>query len=132
MSIWCSLDHIGTIPGWPDEEPNHRGVVMSYASGFSNHYPTTDGTYEQPAAIATASVAPWCTPGWDQEVDDLDYPQAGEWLRLDVASWEYDWASGGVPTGKREGATVVLDEAAARSLAADLLAWADRPLLKPK
>lgn len=54
------------------------------------------------------------------------------WLRLDVTTAEHDFNAGGTPTGRYDCASVVLDEAAARALAADLLEWADTPKVHPR
>lgn len=135
MSIWCSWEHIGTHPTdgkWktPEGEPVPpegavRGNVLSYADGFSNHYPDLTGENERPACIELAHIAPWCTPGHSEP--DVDYDAVGGWLRLEVACpevvnyWEKD--DDGDPTIKPEGATVVLDEEAVRALRDDLTAW---------
>lgn len=122
------------------EHKAERGQVRAYREGFSNHYPDeTDG----PALICLATIAPWCTPGHGfAEGASLDcarcgeqheYPETGEWIRLDVSSphalsW---WTKDGVnPTPAPVDASVVLDVEAARSLAADLLEWADGPHLE--
>jgi hypothetical protein len=108
-------------------EGPERGEVRSYATGFSNHYPTTDGEYEQPANVGISGMPAWCVPGHsDEYTDDL-----GPWVRLDVQTCEHDFAAGGTPTGRYDVASVVMDEAAARALAADLIAWADRPKVQP-
>jgi hypothetical protein len=44
---------------------------------------------------------------------------------------EHSYEDGGKPTGEWKSAAVVMDEAAARALAADLLAWADTPKAYP-
>lgn len=128
MSIWSSWEEIGYDMVFRSPKP-HRGQVRSYASGWSNHYPTTDGAVEQPAAVGVASMPVWCVPGHE---DDYSDDTVGPWLRLEVASAQHSWKDGGKPTGLPEGAAVVMDEEAARSLAADLLAWADRPKALPK
>lgn len=126
MSIWCSSEDIG-FEDRQEGEPNH-GQVRSYASGFSNHYPTTDGEWEAPAAVGIASIAPWCVPGWSPDDPTLDHPLCGPWVRLDVMSWEHE---GGKAT-ETSYAAVVMDEAAARALAWQLLEWADRPHVHPR
>lgn len=125
MSIWCSWEDIGydTFTG-----ERVRGEVRSYASGFSNHYPTTDGTYEQPANVGLAHIPVWCVPGHREEMDET----VGPWVRLDVWTAEHSFDGGGKPTGKYDAASVVMDEAAARALAADLLSWADSPKAQPE
>lgn len=134
MSIWCSHEDVGYEVGLKDaaKYDPRGGEVRSYAEGFSNHYPTTDGEWEQPASVGIAHVAPWCVPGWEGREDDLDYPQCGPWVRLDVVTHEHTWEDGGKPTGRDLFAAVVMDEAAARTLAADLLEWADREKVHPQ
>lgn len=124
MSIWCSGSVIGHDVD-ADAEGEQRGEVWSYATGWSNHYP--DRKVEQPSTICVATIPVWCVPGhWDEE----EFETVGEWLRLDVHTAEHDYKSGGQPTSRYNFESVVLDEEAARSLAADLLAWADRPKAK--
>lgn len=125
MSIWCSWEDIGydTFTGeWV------RGEVRSYATGFSNHYPTTDGTYEQPSSVGIATIPVWCVPGHREEMDKT----VGPWVRLDVWTADHSFTDGGQFTGRYDTASVVMDETAARSLAADLLAWADREKAHPQ
>jgi len=107
VSIWCSSPAIGQAAN----DAPRPGVVLTYADGFSNHYPDMTGSHEWPASVEIAEIAPWCVPG-HEECDECD-EHAGPWLRLSM------WALG-------LNAAVVLDEAAARELAGDLLAWADR------
>lgn len=132
MSIWCSWDHIGSDPRDAEQQ---GGQVRSYAHGFSNHYPTTDGEYEQPAAVALAHIAPWCVPGHGDPcttcVVSHDHPEVGPWLRMEVASHEHSWKDGGIPTGREEGATIVMDEDAVRALRDDLTRWLALPKLQP-
>ena len=137
MSIWCSTQAFGQgHKGWPGEE--REGVVLSYATGWSNHYPDPIHGPERPAAIGLATVAPWCTPGHDQDGPgytctgcgaEHDHPEAGAWLRIEVASWEHSFRDGGHPAGQPESAEVVIDPAAARALGQALVAWADGPLI---
>lgn len=155
MSIWCSGAHIGTDPtvmysagdGLYEVDLDgtrsrgrtavaqtaERGNVVSFADGFSNHYPNLTGTHERPAALAIATIPHWCVPGVEE--GDFDYDAAGPWLRLEVTApetlnfWEKDEA--GNPKIEQEGATVILDEEAARSLRDDLTAWLDRPKAQP-
>lgn len=120
VSIWADLEHIGTderIHGYP---PHNRGVVLSYAEGFSNHYPETGGSFEQPSAVVLSSIPAWCVPG---HTGSEDFGVSGPWLRLDVNTAEHD--EHGQPTGARKHVSVVIDVEAARSLAQDLLEWAD-------
>jgi hypothetical protein len=141
VSIWCSYEHIGTDPNdWVDmnDQPipkiAERGTVLSWASGFSNHYPDLTGDYERPAVIALASIPEWCVPGHKES--DETYETIGPWLRLEVAAPESlnFWAKtdDGKPAVISEGATVVLDEEAVRSLHADLTRWLERPKAQPR
>lgn len=151
MSIWCSRPMIGTDPCWPDEdEDGAPGDVRSYVEGWSNHYPTTDGTAERAAAIDTASIPAWCVPGHG---GDFEEPRRlGPWLRLSVVSPDTHvrprtpeqeaersaaWQRGETPKVDVDVGTepryvsVVLDEAAVRSLVADLTEWLDTPKVHP-
>ena len=128
MSIWSSWETIGyDIPLGENPERPERGVVRSYATGFSNHYPTVDGDYEQPANVGVASIPSWCVPGHHDDGSD----DPGPWLRLDVYSAEHSSEDGGKATGRGESVSVVLDEDAARALAGDLLSWAETPKTRP-
>lgn len=135
MSIWCSWREIGWEDPWVAlrkgkrlKKPHH-GDVRSYAEGFSNHYPTRAGDVELRANVGIAHIPVWCVPGHaDDETDDH---VTGEWVRLDVYTAEHDWHNPTSPTGKWTSAAVVMDEEAARALAADLLEWADRPKAYP-
>jgi hypothetical protein len=140
VSIWCSWEHIGTDPRrWTDEKgrPNpkvaERGHVLSYAVGWSNHYPDHTGEAERPAVLALAHIAPWCVPGNREE--EVDHDAVGPWLRLEVAAPETldFWTKGddGRPSVVEEGATVVLSEEAVRSLRDDLTRWLDAPKARP-
>lgn len=144
MSIWCSGEPIGFEPLGlaedgalaPEFAEVGNGQVRSYAAGFSNHYPTTTGDYEQPAAVALASIAPWCVPGHDEpcacESGSHDHPEVGPWLRLEVLSHEHPWEDGGVPSGRIEGADVVLDEIAVATLRDKLTEWLEQPKVQPR
>lgn len=127
MSIWVSHPVIGW-DDYPDpDEPNPRGgEVRSYATGWSNHYPTRNGHVEQPASIHLASIPAWCVPGHQDSTSD---EEQGEWLRIDIESWAHDWHSGGKVVTGPDSAAVVLDEAAARQLVADLTSWLAAPKL---
>ena len=123
MSIWSSRTDIGAydLPGEEDKPP---GEVRSYAEGWSNHYPTDD--VEKPAFVGTASIPPWCVPGHFDDPASEDMA-TGPWLRLHVATWNEDY---GMPM-IANGATVILDVEAARSLAAELLSWAEERHIEP-
>ena len=123
MSIWASHDPVGH----DDHEPLRGGDVRSYATGWSNHYPTTDGEVEQPAAVGIAHIPTWCVPG-HRDADDYDDFPLGPWVRLDVITHDHE---NGKPVSGPWSHSVVMDEAAARQLAADLLKWADAPKVHP-
>jgi hypothetical protein len=142
MSIWCSWEHIGTDPrdwreadGTPVPKTAARGDVLSYAQGWSNHYPDHTGEAERPAVLALAHIAPWCVPGNREE--EVDHDAVGPWLRLEVAApetlnfWAKDDHGNPSPAIEEEGATVVLDEEAVRSLRDDLTRWLDSPKARP-
>jgi hypothetical protein len=80
VSIWCSREAIGYDDIFEDGATNH-GEVVAYANGWSNHYPTTDGTAETPACISLATIPPWCVPG---HRDEYAEHVVGPWLRLDL------------------------------------------------
>lgn len=144
MSIWCTGERIGYEPRGlavdgeapPKMKSLRNGQVRSYATGFSNHYPTTTGDYEQPAAVALATIAPWCVPGHDEpctcKAGAHDWPEVGPWLRLELLSHEHIWEEGGKPSGRIEGADVVLDEAAVTTLRDRLTEWLDQPKVQPR
>lgn len=132
MSIWCSgFDVVGfdwdEMLGDPAPDTPTGGQVRSYATGFSSHYPTTTGGYEQPAGISLDYMPAWCVPGHGGDMGD----RLGPWLRLAVTSVKHDYHSEGAPTQEREQVKVVLDPEAARHLAAALLRWADSDLAYP-
>lgn len=142
MSIWCSWPSVGHDP-WEITGPPRGGEVRTYADGFSNHHPDATGSHELPAHVGICAIAPWCVPGHDEDGNDgrcagcgerHDHPEVGEWVRLTVAaptalSWWH--AKDERPRREPMYAAVVMDEAAARQLAADLLAWADEPKVRP-
>lgn len=118
MSIWVSREPIGAVPESAAQAT--RGTVISYATGWSSHYPSTDGTVEQPAQVHLAHIPSWCVPGHkDSDAEDI----SGPWARLWIETTSHDRE--GRPTEHRLSAAVCLDEAAARTLAHELLAWAD-------
>lgn len=143
MSIWCSWPEIGTevrsrldedehgqpvliaVPPHPSPE---RGLVVSYATGWSNHYPDPVNGPERPSSVSLAHMPVWCVPGHNGE-DDHD--EVGPWLRLDILAVDHDYHAGGKPTGTVHGESVILDEEAARSLVADLVDWLARPKAHP-
>lgn len=125
MSIWASWLTIGH-----DDHESAGGVVLTYASGFSNHYPDTTASHELPASVDLAHIPPWCVPGHgDHECD----AHVGDWLRLSVhAPRAFDFWG---PNGQRRNAgpvnaDVVLDEAAARVLRDQLDEWLALPKLR--
>jgi hypothetical protein len=131
MSIWCSRPHIGFDDFW---EPNRKrpagGQVRSYATGWSNHYPTTDDTVEQRAMVDTAHIAPWCVPGHDGDYENER--RVGPWLRLGVHGRAQDYRGRELILGGHVDLSVVLDENAVRALVADLQDWLDTPKARPK
>ena len=128
MSIWVSHETIGKDPYHDDgERPEHDGGVRSYATGWSNHYPTTDGDVERNAHMDLASIPPWCVPGHHDELVDA----RGPWLRLCVYSWEHDWHNPSATVGAAN-AAVVMDEDAARELHRQLGEWLSYPKVHPQ
>jgi len=125
VSIWASHnDEVGrttTETGWPEE---FDGSVRTYADGWSNHYPTDD--VEKPAAVSLAGIPPWCVPGHRAD-EHLEHP--GPWLRMSLLTQSRRRDGGPVIP---DGATVVINPAAARALAAALTAWADGGHTMPK
>ena len=134
MSIWCTWEDIGY--DWQPSPVNlGRGEVRSYAVGWSNHYPTTDGKVERPASVNLAHTPRWCVPGHREEDGYGDYGDGapvGGWLRLDLTTWTHVYAHPEQVAAHPETHSVVMDEQAARSLAADLLAWADHEKVHPR
>lgn len=125
MSIWVSHDDIG-FDSWRDYKGKPKGgQVRSYATGWSNHYPTTSGHVERRAAIDLAHIPAWCAGG-----DDDDFTSVGRWLRLSVDSWQHNYHKPTEVIGK-ETATVVMDEDAVRALVAQLTEWLDTPKVSP-
>jgi hypothetical protein len=116
MSIWCSLPVIGF-----DEFDDPVGQVRSYANGWSNHYPTTDGVVERDATINLAYIPAWCAGGPDD-----DFESVGPWVRLGVRSYLHDM-SAPTETARKVEAVVVMDEDAVRVLVGELNQWLDRP-----
>lgn len=125
MSIWCSWESVGH-DDFPDRTEPRGGDVRSYASGWSNHYPTHD--VELPAHVGLAHIPTWCVPGHRDEENDDDFP-LGPWVRLDVVTHDYE---NGKAAGGPWAHSVVMDEGAARQLAADLIQWADSPKAQPR
>lgn len=126
MSIWCSLPAIGfdDYPD-PDEPQPQGGQVRSYASGWSNHYPTTDNKAEREASIDLATIPAWCAGGSDD-----DFTSRGPWIRLGVRSHTHDFYAPSQVLGE-EHTSVVLDEGAARELVAQLTEWLAQPKVQP-
>lgn len=122
MSIWCSLPTIGVDD---DERDVPVGQVRSYANGWSNHYPTVDGTVERDAALDLAYIPAWCAGG-----DDDNFDAVGPWLRLGLHSHMHNYRSPTDVVGPAD-ATVVLDEDAVRALVGQLTEWLERPKVSP-
>lgn len=125
MSIWASDASIGFDQF--DDEPQ-VGEVRSYATGWSNHYPTTDGEVERPALIDTAHLPPWCVPGHD-DVDTYD-GQIGPWLRLGVSGWQHNYFKPSEVIGEVD-VQVVLDVEAVRALHSHLTWWLEQEKVYP-
>jgi hypothetical protein len=109
------------------------GEVRSYATGWSNHYPTTDGAVERSAAVEVSYMPAWCVPGrgyHDEHDATDDFEALGPGLRLSVDSWAHNFHEPEAVTGRSD-ATVVMDEAAVRCLVADLTEWLERPKAHP-
>lgn len=145
MSIWASNDVAG-------EDVNYQfnGDVVSYITGWSNHYPgyfpsQLAGDYgvntlldtETPAAISTAWIPPWCVPGHENqaEIDGLDVDtHLGPWLRLDIDMRDVniltkdDHPFISEPTLH----SVCLNETAVTALRDNLNEWLTRIKLHPK
>ena len=129
MSIWCSQEAIGFDDAWRRAQKPHGGQVRSYASGWSNHYPTTDGKVERRACIDLATIAPWCVPGHD-DIEGFEGMACGPWLRLCLNSSDHDYHNPRSILGP-ENASVVMDEAAVREMVAQLTEWLNRPKVHP-
>lgn len=139
MSIWCSWPNVGHEEH--AEEPLRGGEVRTFADGFSNHHPDLTGENELPAAVGLCHIAPWCVPGHDEDCarckTSHDHPEVGEWVRLTVSAEDTLSWWGANEDGERprhvgpQSMSVVMDEAAARQLAADLLEWANMPKVRP-
>lgn len=120
MSIWISTTHVGHDP----DDGLRGGEVRSYADGWSNHYPTTDGEAEQPAFLSLAVIPSWCVPGY--EGDEEDALPLGPWLRLDLdapAALTWWTGVGEAPKPAPIHASAVLDRAAVVQLVGDLTEW---------
>src|SRR5262245_27104126 len=85
MSIWASHDPIGTEVR-SDRARDFRGDVLSFATGWSSHYPSTGGDVEQPAPVRLAIMPRWCVPGHE---DEEDFESTGPWVRVDLEGWRY-------------------------------------------
>lgn len=125
MSIWCSLPSIGH-DNWHDGI--RGGEVRSYANGWSNHYPTTDGDVEQPACVDLATIPAWCVPGNE---DRDGGGELGPWLRLSAYGHEHDPHAPTIIVS-RSSTSVVMSEPAVRQLVADLTEWLETPKVHPK
>lgn len=139
MSIWCSLPVIGfdssneldePIPSnnidEPSETPEPTNQVRSYATGWSNHYPSTDGSAEREASLNLAYIPAWCAGG-----DDDDYRSVGQWLRLGLRSHTHNFMAPTEVVARSE-LVVVMDEGAVRALVDNLTAWLERPKVTPE
>lgn len=132
MSIWCSHEGIGFDDSFRRARKPAGGQVRSYATGWSNHYPTTSGKVERRASLDLASIAPWCVPGHEElaEIGNGDDYACGPWLRLSIDSSEHDYKNPANVLGPAH-ADVVMDEAAVRELVRQLNVWLTRPKVHP-
>ncbi|OBJ62514.1 hypothetical protein [Mycobacterium asiaticum] len=142
MSIWASETVCGA-----DDNDRFDGSVVSYISGWSNHYPghfpplveepryqtrtpSNDLTEETPASIGTGWLPPWTVPGHDDTGEDID-TTVGPWLRLDVLTRRVSiWA--GVEIGNQDVISVCLNEDAVRALRDNLSTWLERDKVYPQ
>ena len=124
MSIWCSGPSIG-FDAYDDEPQPNGGQVRSYATGWSNHYPTIDGDVEREASIELATIPAWCAGG-----EACDSASVGRWLRLSVDTSEHNFNKPTEVVGCVH-ASVVMDEAAVRHLAQELTEWLAIPKVSP-
>lgn len=148
MSIWASEEIAGV-----DDDDNLDSSVVSYISGWSNHYPghfpppfdfedrslgrrgpANDLSEETPASVGTAWLPPWCVPG-HHETEDVEGPDidthVGPWLRLDVTMRNVSiWA--GVEIGNQDVHSVCMNEAAVRALRDNLTEWLEREKVHPE
>jgi hypothetical protein len=125
MSIWVSRDEIGWDT-FPRRHTNIGGDVRSYATGWSNHYPTVNGKVERRASIELASIPSYCVPG---HRDDDDWSGSGPWLRLGVDGWRHDYHNSTEATS--DSLAVVLDAGAVTALVAGLQSWLNEPKVNP-
>lgn len=129
MSIWCSLPHIGFDDSWDGEDSPNVGQVRSYATGWSNHYPTTDGSVEREACIDLAHMPTWCVPGHHDTDGEIDGEWgAGPWIRMHVTSWEHNCEQ----VSGQQRAGIVMDETAVRALVQSLTEWLNKPKAHPR
>lgn len=128
MSIWVPVADIGATDDWGDEPD---GTVLTYADGWSNHYP--DGEVERPATISLSTISPWCVPGNHDDYDAEEQDEPGPWLRLSpITRRSGPRAIGNEPPTIPDGSTVLLTPDAARKLAAELIRWAALDHTMPK
>ena len=107
MSIYCSRITVGRDP-W--ESPStQKGKVFTHPQ---NNLRLLDLPVWPEGSIHLAHIPAWCVPG--HETEEENYDEIAPWLRLSVD------AGGGY-------LDVVLNEDAARALAADLVEWANYP-----
>lgn len=130
MSTWYSWRVIGHDD---DGMEPPVGDVRSYAHGWSNHYPTTDGDVERPAWIEVDYLPPFCVPGHEDDEDTLDEDARGPWLRLSVYALDgiSFWRNTTTGEPHSEQATVVLDETAVQALHDALGEWLAAPKVRP-
>lgn len=122
MSIWCSWPTVG------HDDESDGGNVRSYATGWSNHFPTDD--FERESSMDLATIAPWCVPGHHDS--DGEQGEVGPWLRLGMVTWRHDFHNPKRRPTKQLDAAVVMDEAAVRLLRDQLTTWLELPKLHPR
>jgi hypothetical protein len=124
MSIWCSWRTIGEA----EDSPESDGSVLSYASGWANHYPRE--AVETPAGMEIAHAPAWCVPG-HQDGHDND-GAVGDVLRLSIdAPDAMTWRPDGVSWPDPVHGSVILTEGAARLLHKQLGEWLAMPKVHP-
>lgn len=111
MSIWSSESVV---------------TVRSYATGWSNHYPTKTGHVERKAELMFATIPDYCVPGHREEWGEA----IGPWLRMCVYSHAHDFNAPRKILGP-EDASVVMDEEAVQALVDELQQWLARPKAHP-
>lgn len=130
MSIWAPWATVGYEEPRPGRPRSRCPAVLSYAEGWSNHYPDRSGEVEREASVDLAYIPDYCVSGREEA------GRVGAWLRLSATSplalswWPRDSRSR--PAPEPQFAALVLDERAVRALRDELDAWLARPKVGPK